>query len=72
MFVMYTVCLLWHWWNNNNNDDDDNNNTFWHLNYGKIAIKGGVSLIKVVSVQKIQIVIHKIERRLIVTASWKC
>ena len=28
----------------------------WHLNYDKIAVKGGVGLIKVVNVQKIQIV----------------
>ena len=30
--------------------------TCWHLNYDKIAVKGGVGLIKAVSVQKIQIV----------------
>ena len=43
----------------------------WHLNYDKISVKRGVGLIKVVSVQKIQIVsliIHKFDRRFIVTA----
>ena len=39
----------------------------WHLNYDKIADKGGVGLIKVVSVQKFQFV-AQIERRFIVTA----
>jgi len=31
--------------------------SFWHLNYDKIATKGGTGLTKVVSVQKFQIVI---------------
>ena len=37
---------------------------FWHFNNDKISVKGGVSLIKVVGVQKIVAeIIYKIERR---------